>query len=297
MTEPQLGGTYQQILAAARFAETEGLTSFARSDHWYWEGEPTAATDAFATLAGLARDTETVRLCVLVSPITFRHPAVIAKNAATIDEMSGGRLDLGVGTGWNVFEHKALGLDFPEDVERWGRFEDALGYLKAAFAPGDGRHDGEFYSLDADLKPKPSGMRLIVGGTGPKRTPRIAGTYADEYNTLITTAKEVVSRIAVMRRSADGRPVEVTMMGQVFVGRTDAEYRKVLDSAAARDGVSPEDLETRWRESGQIFGPPGHAAEQIAALEEVGVERIYLQWLDLADYDGMAAMVEAMRDR
>ena len=105
-------------------------------------------------LAGLARDTSEIRLCVLVSPITFRHPAVIAKNAATIDQMSGGRLDLGVGTGWMELEHVNLGMAFPDWKERWQRFEDALDYLDAAFGEGPAKYEGPHYSLDADVKPK-----------------------------------------------------------------------------------------------------------------------------------------------
>ncbi len=143
MTEPQIGGTYEQILRAARLAEAEGLHSFARSDHLAWQRDPAPdATDAFATMGGLARDTDSVRLAVLVTPITFRHPAIIAKNATTIDQMSGGRFDLGVGTGWNDFEHEALGIPFPESAERWARLEDALGYLEVAFAEEGGTYSG-----------------------------------------------------------------------------------------------------------------------------------------------------------
>src|SRR5690606_28534980 len=156
MTEPQLGGTYDQILAFARWSEANGMASFARSDHYYTTRQPTPeATDAFATLAGLARDTVHIRLGVMVAPITFRHPAVIAKMAATIDEMSGGRLDLGVGTGWMDLEHDAFGIPFPDWSERVARLSDALPYLRAAFAPGPANFDGAHYSLDADVCPRP----------------------------------------------------------------------------------------------------------------------------------------------
>jgi alkanesulfonate monooxygenase SsuD/methylene tetrahydromethanopterin reductase-like flavin-dependent oxidoreductase (luciferase family) len=294
MTEPQLSGTYDDILAAARFTEEAGLVSFARSDHLYWEGDPQPATDAFATLAGLARDTNTIRLCVLVTPITFRHPAVIAKNAATIDQMSGGRLDLGVGTGWNDFEHDALGLPFPDDEERWQRFEDALGYLEAAFAPGHGSHDGPFYHLDAQVDPKPTGVRMVVGGSGAQRTPRLAGERADEYNLLMTTPERTAARVAVMREAAGGRAVEVTMMGRALVARDDAGYRSLLEKQATRRGRSETEVEAELAAHGTLHGTPTMLAEQLAALEEAGVERIYLQWLDLPNRDGMYAMVEAV---
>lgn len=296
MTEPQIGGTYEQILRAARLAETEGLHSFARSDHLAWDREPPAeATDAFATMGGLARDTQAVRLAVLVTPITFRHPAIIAKNAATIDQMSGGRFDLGVGTGWNDFEHDALGIPFPEDSERWARFEDALGYLEAAFGDGPGKHNGQFYSLDFDMRPKPTGIRLIIGGGGPKRTPTLAGTRADEYNVFMCPADEARAKIQVMREAAGERRVEVTMMGTVTVAGTDAELADLVAAAAGRRRITNDELMTRWEKAGVLFGTPAQLREKIAALEEAGVERLYLQWLDLTDYDGLARMIELVR--
>jgi len=256
MTEPQLGGTYDDLLRFARHAESLQLDSFARSDHLAWRGAPMAATDAFATLGGLARDTESIRLCVLVTPITFRHPAVIAKNAATIDQMSDGRLDLGVGTGWNEHEHDVLGLHFPDQAERWERFADALDYLETAFSEEGREHRGPYYSLKTDVLPKPKGIRIIIGGSGPKRTPTLAGQRADEYNTYVGDPEAIAARVAVMRAAAGDRAVEVTAMGSV-------------------------ETESRTRLS-----------EQIASLEEAGIERIYLQWLDLTDFDGMAAMVD-----
>ncbi len=297
MTEPQMGGTYDELLRVARLAESEGLYSFARSDHLAWEREPAPdATDAFATMGGLARDTATVRLAVLVTPITFRHPAIIAKNAATIDQMSGGRFDLGVGTGWNDFEHDALGIPFPEDAERWARFEDALDYLEAAFGDGQGRHDGRFYSLDFDMRPKPTGIRLIIGGGGPRRTPTLAGTRADEYNVFMCPVDEAREKIQVMREAAGERRVEVTMMGAVTAAGTDADLADLLSAAAGRRNITHDELTSRWEKSGVLFGTPPQLREKIAALEEAGVERLYLQWLDLTDYDGLARMIELVRD-
>lgn len=293
MTEPQLGGSYDQILAAARLAESAGLVSFARSDHLAWERDPSVeATDAFATLAGLARDTDRIRICVLVTPITFRHPAIIAKNAATIDQMSGGRLDLGVGTGWNEYEHRALGIPFPGGKERRARLEDALDYLEAAFAPGHRRQQGRYYSLDLDVKPKPESIRLIVGGSGMQHTPTLAGRRADEYNFFTCPPEQARARIEAMRAAAGGRPVEVTVMGPVTVAGDDRELGERLDAAAGARGITRDALVERWEGAGVVFGTLGRVADQIAALEEAGVERFYLQWLDLSDYDGMAEMVE-----
>jgi alkanesulfonate monooxygenase SsuD/methylene tetrahydromethanopterin reductase-like flavin-dependent oxidoreductase (luciferase family) len=296
MTEPHLGGTYEQQLEAAQWAQTEQLVSFARCDHFLSGRKPTPdATDAFAVLAGLARETTEIRLCVLVSPITFRHPAVIAKNAATIDQMSGGRLDLGVGTGWMELEHEALGIPFPDWPQRWERFEEALDYLDTAFAEGHGTFDGKHYSLDADVKPNPTGIRLVIGGSGKKRTPTLAGARADEFNTFICPADEAEEKIRVMREAAGDRKVEATVMGPALVGSTDEAYRERLAQAASARDMSPGELEQRYADNGIPIGTPNRVAETVAALEDAGVERMYVQWLDLDDLDTMKDTVSIVR--
>lgn len=302
MTEPQLGGTYEELLAAARWAEEAGLVAFARSDHYYWRREPRPdATDAFATVAGLARETRSIRLCILVTPITFRHPAVIAKMAATIDQMSGGRLDLGVGTGWMDLEHDAFGLPFPALGERYGRLEEALLYLEGAFGDSQGSFAGRYYELDADVRPKPVGrISIIVGGQGPTRTPRLAGTYADEFNHFVGTAEEIAPKIARVRAAAvaNGRePDSITMsvMGPVLVGTDDTDYRDKLEDAAAARGEAPDELEQLWASSGVPLGPPARAAETLAGLAAVGVSKFYVQHLDLSDLRGLDGIFSALR--
>ena len=297
MTEPHLGGTYDQQLAAAKWCEAEGLVSFARCDHLLSGRDPVPdATDAFAVLAGLARETEHIRLCVLVSPITFRHPAIIAKNAATIDQMSGGRFDLGIGTGWMDHEHDALGIPFPDSAERWERFEESLDYFDAAFGNGHRSHQGKHYTLDADVKPKPSkDLRIVIGGGGKKRTPTVAGRRADEYNFFICPPKEAKAKIDVMRGAAGGRDVEATTMGSALVARTDSEYREALAKAASEGPLGPDELEERLITLGYPVGTPDQAAETVAALEEAGVERFYVQWLDLDDSERMFETVDILR--
>ncbi len=302
MTEPQLGGTYDDILAAARWAEQNGLVSFARSDHYYSGRDPKpAATDALATLAGLARDTETIRLAVLVTPITFRHPAVIAKTAATIDQMSGGRFDLGVGTGWMEAEHEAFGLPFPDWSERFERVTETLEYLDSAFAGQGASFRGDHYTLEADVAPVPSGLRTIVGGTGPTRTPTLAGTYADEYNHIVAPASDVEPKIGVMRRAAadagrDPASVAVTMMGPVLVGRDADEYTERLARSAADRDTEPSDLEDRLRGAGVPLGYGDQLTEQFAALAEIGVDTYYLQWIPTDDLDGLDETYAAIRE-
>ena len=296
MTEPHLGGTYDQQLEAAKWSESEGLYSFARCDHFLSGGDPTPdATDAFAVLAGLARETSDIRLCVLVSPITFRHPAVIAKNATTIDQMSGGRLDLGVGTGWMELEHEKLGIPFPDWPERWSRFEEALDYLDAAFGEGHGLFEGEHYSLDAEVKPKPKDIRLVIGGSGEKRTPTLAGTRAREYNFFTTDPETASLRISVMREAAGDREVEATVMGPALVGADEADFKERLGAAASKRGQSADELESAWRERGLLIGTRYEVAEQVAGLEEAGVERIYVQWIDLDNLDDMKKTVNLVR--
>lgn len=284
MVEPQLGGTYNDLLESALWAESNGMASFARSDHYAWMGGgPSDATDAFATLAGLARETSTIQLAVLVSPVTFRHPAVIAKNAVTIDQMSGGRLELGVGTGWMEDEHAAYGLDFPDRSERFARLEEALTYLKAAFAPGAQTSAGSYYSLDVDARPKPTGaLPLIVGGSGPKRTPTLAGRYADEYNHFVTTPDVLAPKVEVLRASAEaaGRDpdsIRISVMGTVLTGRDDVEFRTNLDRAAAFANESVGDFEQKARAQGVPMGTPEEIEAALAPLADLGVSRVYLQ--------------------
>ena len=145
------------------------------------------------------------------------------------------------------------------------------------------------------MEPKPTGIRLIIGGSGPKRTPTLAGTRADEYNFFICPAEEARAKIQVMREAAGDRKVEATMMGPVTVAGSDAELADLVYAAAGRRNITNDELINRWHKAGKLFGTPPQLREQIAALEEAGVERLYLQWLDLGDYDGLARMVELVR--
>lgn len=300
MTEPQMGGTYDQLLAAARWAEDAGLVAFARSDHYYANGDPRPdATDAFATLGGLARETKHIRLVVLVSPITFRHPAIIAKNAATIDQMSGGRFDLGIGTGWMELEHEAFGLPFPPWNERFARLEEALRYVEHAVGRAEGSMTGTYYSLDADVRPKPIGLRLIVGGSGPRKTPSLAAIHADEYNHFIGTPEKIAPKVRHLRNVArdagrDPDSIVVSVMGPVLTGRDEARYRARLEAAAGARGRAPEAHEERWADAGIPIGPPARIKETLARLESVGVSKFYLQHLDLSDLSALDETLEVL---
>ncbi len=304
MTEPQVGGTFDSQVRLARWCEANGVAVFARSDH-YLDGDRSGhATDAFTALAGVARETDRVELCILVSPITFRHPAVIAKSAATLDELSGGRFVLGVGTGWMEQEHEAFGLELPPLGERFDRFEEALRYLWAAFGRAPGGMDGEHYSLaDVEVLPRPARLPIVVGGGGARKTPTLAGRYADEYNQFSNGRTALAERLDVFRAAAsdagrDPDDILVSIVSQAYVGATNAEFRDVLGEAAAARDLAPEDFEQRLAARRMLHGTPAQISETIADLEDQGVGRIYVQYFrsldDLPNHE-LDRMIEVVR--
>lgn len=293
MTEPQVGGSYDDLLGVAKWAESAGLVAFARSDHYLNMAESAHATDAMATLAGLARDTTSIRLTVLVSPITFRHPAIIAKTATTIDEMSGGRLELGIGTGWMQQEHDAFGLDLPPLRERFSRLYETLAYIHAAFGRSDetGFHGRHYHLDDIEVMPRPTGpLPIIVGGTGRSRTPMMAGRFAQEYNVFASSPETLAIRLGAMRDAAgsvgrDPDEILVSTMTAVYVGVDAADYEEVLGEAAASRGQTPEELAELLRKRGTPHGTADEVADHIAAWSKAGVGRIYIH-----DYSHLASI-------
>jgi len=303
-TEPQVGGTYDDILRLASWAESIGLDVFARSDHYLNMDESEPATDAMATLAGLARDTSRIQLAVLVAPLTFRHPAVMAKTAVTIDEMSGGRMALGVGTGWMQTEHDEFGLDLPEMKERFERLFEALAYLRASFDQGATGFSGRHYHLGAiDVLPKPQSLPLIVGGAGPQKTPTIAGRFADEYNSFAGRLDTLPARLDVMRQAAqdagrDPNDIKISLAGSVVVGRDRAEYDAIAAERAAARDMSAAEYESFLSGRHVPHGIPDQAAETVAGFAAAGVDRFYLQeYKPLGDIDTdlLADVFAAMR--
>jgi alkanesulfonate monooxygenase SsuD/methylene tetrahydromethanopterin reductase-like flavin-dependent oxidoreductase (luciferase family) len=284
----QVNGTYPEVLAAARWAEDRGLAALAVPDHYVLsrdeEGIAIPALDAFAMLAGLARDTTVIPLAVLVSPITFRHPAVLLKSAITIDHLSGGRMALGVGTGWLDIEHHLFGLPFPERGERFAMLEEALGYLRAALDRAPGGFEGERYRLEGfDMHPRPIGrLPLIVGGTGAVRTPALAGRYADELNAYPAPEDEMRARVGRARDAAaaagrDPDALLISSAGQVTAAATEAGYRDLVARLAAEAGIEVEELEAAFERRGTPRGTYEQVAGHLADLERAGVRRFYLQ--------------------
>jgi F420-dependent oxidoreductase-like protein len=286
-TEPQQGASYDTQLAVARAAETLGFSAFFRSDHYVamgGDGLP-GPTDSWTTLAGLARETSTIRLGTLVSSATFRHPGVLAIQVAQVDEMSGGRVELGLGTGWFAAEHAAYGIPFPD--KRFGMLEEQLEVITGLWGTPVGQtfsFSGEHYTLtDSPALPKPAQARIpiVVGGGGPRRTPALAARFADEYNQSFPEIDSIGPRIAVIEEAlaAAGRaPGSLTQSVALVtaVGADEAEFAR----RAAAIGREPAEL----REHG-IAGTVAEAVDRLGALREAGVERVYLQVLDLQDLE------------
>lgn len=292
MTEPQAGGDYDDLVGLARWAEGYGLSAFARSDHYLDMGESKPATDAFATLGGLARDTGRIKLTVLVSPITFRHPAIIAKTAATIDQMSGGRFELGIGTGWMEAEHESFGIELPGLRDRFSQFYESLAYVTAAFGRSENGYHGRHYDLaEIDVLPPPTGsLPIIVGGSGTKKTPMMAGRFADEYNTFAGDLADLEPRIETMQKAAaefgrDPDGILISIAVPAFFGADEADYGEVLAEAAASRDLEPSTFADRLTARGIPHGTADRLGEYLAAAGGLGVGRVYLQ-----EYKHLAAI-------
>ena len=294
MVEPQVGGSYSELRGLAQWAEDQGIAAFARSDHFLNQDDSAPSTDALTTYGGLAEATNSIQLVVLVTPLTFRHPAVIAKTATTLDEMSGGRFALGVGTGWMQSEHDTFGLDLPPLAERFDRLGETLGYLNAAFTSNEG-FAGRYYHLDPiDVLPRPTNLPIVVGGGGPKKTPTYAGQFADEYNLFVTDRPTLEERIGVMRSAAaaagrNAETVMVSLAGPVVVAPDEASYRALLERRGTRRGQTADEYEAFLEHLNVPHGTPEAASASIEVLRSIGIGRYYVQeFRDLASIDTSA---------
>ncbi|SDR69360.1 probable F420-dependent oxidoreductase, Rv1855c family [Nocardioides scoriae] len=289
-TEPQQGATYDQQLRVARAAEDLGFGAFFRSDHYLamgGDGLP-GPTDAWVTLAGLARETSTIRLGTLVTSATFRLPGPLAIAVAQVDQMSGGRVELGLGAGWFEAEHAAYGIPFPSTGERFDRLEEQLAVVTGLWETPEGERfsqAGTHYPVaDSPALPKPVQRPrppVVVGGVGKRRTPALAARYADEFN--LPFASEEVTRAQIGRvqdacREIGRDPGELVWSTALTVacGRDDAEVARRASNA----GRDVEEL----RANG-LAGSPDEVAEKLDGFAALGVSRVYLQVLDLDDLD------------
>ncbi|WP_330476193.1 LLM class F420-dependent oxidoreductase [Terrabacter sp. C0L_2] len=298
-TEPQQGATYDDVLAVARAAEDTGFSGFFRSDHYLSMGGDGGAgpTDAWTTLAGLARETSTIRLGTLVTSATFRLPGPLAIQVAGVDQMSGGRVELGLGAGWFEAEHTAYGIPFPPLGERFDRLEEQLAVITGLWATEPGKtfsHKGNHYPITdspALAKPvQPGGVPIIIGGGGKRRTPALAVRYAAEFNAPFVSADDagrLFERVRDVAREAGREPSSLTMSAAqvVCVARDDATLRRRADAI----GRDLDELRTNG-----LAGSPDEVVEKLATFEAAGAERLYLQVLDLSDLDHLADISDAV---
>ncbi|MGY1741050.1 MULTISPECIES: LLM class F420-dependent oxidoreductase [unclassified Blastococcus] len=289
-TEPQQGATYDDLLAVARRAEETGFDAFFRSDHYLamsGDGLP-GPTDAWVTLAGIARETSRIRLGTLMTAATFRLPGPLAISVAQVDQMSGGRVEFGLGAGWFEAEHDAYGIPFPDVAERFDRYEEQLAVVTGLWSTPPGEtfdFAGEHYRVTGSpALPKPvqaGGIPVLIGGKGAKRTPRLAARYAAEFNVPFMSADENARLFAGVRQAcaeAGRDPSSLTCSSALVlcVGRDEAE---VARRAAAIDW-SVDDVRAHG-----VAGTPAEAVETLGRYAEAGATRVYLQVLDLADLD------------
>src|SRR6266568_2979988 len=283
-TEPQLGASYADQLRVAQHAEELGFDAFFRSDHYLTMGSSDGLpgpTDSWVTLGALAVQTTRIRLGTLVTAATFRYPGPLAVSVAQVDQMSGGRVELGLGAGWYEAEHRAYAIPFPPTGERFDRLEEQLAIVTGLWHTSLGERftfSGRYYEVvDSPGLPKPvqrPGPPVIVGGKGPRRTPQLAARFADEFNIAFSTLdepREMYERVARACAVAgrDTGPV-LSAAQTVACVRTEAEARKRAEA------IGREPL---------LFGSPAQVVDQIGRFAELGATRMFLQILDLSDLD------------
>jgi F420-dependent oxidoreductase-like protein len=295
MIEGQDGLDWATWQRLARTVEDCGYAGLYRSDHFTNPTGPVLdALELWTSLTWLADNTSRVEFGPLVSPVSFRHPVITAWQASAVDSLAGGRLQLGIGAGWQEREHEIHGFELLETGRRFARFEEGLEVIILLLQSGGPvSFDGEFYRLqDAVLmprSPRPGGPPIVIGGNGPRRTLPLAARYADEWNALLVTPErfaELSARLDETLREI-GRPreqVRRTLMTRAVFGRTNSDVERKLV------GQSADEL----RASGVVIGTGSEVAEQLARLDEAGVERVMLQWLETEDIDGLEAMAEAV---
>jgi F420-dependent oxidoreductase-like protein len=292
--EPQQGATYGDQFAVARAAEELGYSAFFRSDHYVamsGDGLP-GPTDSWVTLGGIARETSTIRLGTMVTSATFRFPGPLAISVAQVDEMSGGRVELGLGAGWFEAEHQAYAIPFPPLGERFDRLSEQLDILTGLWTTPTGEtfdYQGEHYTVvDSPALPKPVQAPhppIVIGGGGPKRTPALTAKFATEFNipfapldVLKTQYERVAAAVADAGRAADSLTYSAAFV--LCAGRDDADVARRAEAI----GRDTDEL----RGNSPLAGTPAEIVDQLAPFVEAGVQRVYLQLLDMHDLDHLA---------
>jgi F420-dependent oxidoreductase-like protein len=302
LTEPQQGASYEDLLAVARAAEDAGFSAFFRSDHLLAMGGEAlpGPTDSWTTLAGLARETSRIRLGTLVSPVTFRLPGPLAVQVAQVDQMSGGRVELGLGAGWFEAEHAAYGIPFPDVTERFDRFEEQLAIITGLWdTPVGERFDfaGRHYRLTGSPalpKPVQRPVPVIIGGYGRRRTSLLAARYAAEFNLAFPPLEDVAPTLARVRAACEevgrtGSDLVWSVAQVICVGSDDAEVRRRVAAVDRTFGGPREELYVRG-----AAGSPTRVVDHLGRLVEAGVERVYLEVLDITDLDHLELFASAV---
>lgn len=300
-TEPQQGASYEQLLAVAQTAERAGFNAFFRSDHYLKMGDVSGfpgPTDAWVTLGAIARETTWIRLGTLVTSATFRHPGPLAISVAQVDQMSGGRVELGLGAGWYQQEHEAYAIPFPSLGERFERFEEQLAIVTGLWSTKTTHdtpfsHAGKHYTVNnSPGLPKPAGsVPIIIGGGGAKRTPRLAATYANEFNTPFQSLENTQRLFTQVREACErqGRdPNTLTLSTALVI--VCAENPHDLARRAKAIGREVDEL----KQNG-LCGTPAEIIEKLATFRDIGASRAYVQILDLNDLDHVELIGRAIR--
>lgn len=298
-TEPQQGAAYDELLAVAQRAERLGYGAFFRSDHWLVMGDRDGLpgpTDSWVTLAGIARETASIRLGTLVTAATFRLPGPLAISVAQVDAMSGGRVELGLGAGWFEQEHRAYGIPFPPLGERFDRLEEQLAVITGLWSTPVGEtftHEGKHYPVQGSPalpKPVQSPVPVIIGGRGPKRTPALAARYAAEYNVPFASVddfRQAADRVRDACHAIGRDPATMTFSAALVVccGADEAEFER----RAKAIGREPTELRVNG-----LAGSPEDVRAGVERWHDAGAERIYLQVLDLGDLDHLDLIASAL---
>jgi len=292
MVEGQEGITWPQWRAIAEACEEHGIRTLFRSEHYMniHERHPERGSlETLGTVIALAAVTTKLRLSTMASPVTFRHPSVMAKLCVTADNVSGGRFELGIGAGWHEGEHRAYGFEFYDLPTRMDILEEQLAILHGSWEPGPFSFSGKHYTLtDLDAQPKPiSHIPIILGGRGGPKSVRLAATYADEYNTLFGTPEIVRERKGLVDAACEkaGRqPIPFSIMTPVIVGLDERDLLARAERVAPLRSLDPSEV-LRAPPPGWIVGTVDEATETIAALSESGVSRILCQHLPHTDLE------------
>jgi len=288
MVEPQQGAIYEDLLRVAHTAEDLGFDGFFRSDHYQHIGTDAGypgPTDAWVTLAGLARETHRIRLGTLVSPATFRLPGPFAIAVATVDAMSGGRVDVGFGAGWFETEHVSYGIPFQSGPERLARLAEYIAVVDGLWQTPPNEtfnFEGRYFRLEGSpalpkpyQRPRPP---IILGGQGGPRSAAIAARFADEYNVSFTTLTNTHNAFEAVRREPGGGRLVYSVGQSLYIGHDDQEAER----RASGTGQSAEVIAAT-----ALFGNPNRIVDKIGRLTDLGANRLYLQLPDLFDLDGL----------